>query len=84
MLYTAAKVLQLGLFPQGQPERYGRVKRMVDQMDKEGFGTCRNYAECEAQCRKETGIKFIAQMNRDSLQATLRQLLDRSSKMSAQ
>src|SRR5688500_16271743 len=32
-LFTAAKVSHLGLLPQGQPERYRRVVRMVDQMD---------------------------------------------------
>jgi succinate dehydrogenase / fumarate reductase iron-sulfur subunit len=84
MLYTAAKVSHLGLLPQGQPERYGRVKKMVDQMDQEGFGACRNYAECEAQCPKEISIQFIAQMNRDYLDATLRQPLDRRGKMSSQ
>jgi succinate dehydrogenase / fumarate reductase iron-sulfur subunit len=46
MLYTAAKVSHLGLLPQGQPERYQRVRRMVDQMQAESFGSCRNYAEC--------------------------------------
>ncbi len=84
MLYTAAKVSHLGLLPQGQPERYGRVKKMVDQMDQEGFGSCRNYAECEAQCPKEISINFISQMNRDYLKATLREPVDRRSKMSSQ
>ncbi|MEE2781703.1 MAG: succinate dehydrogenase/fumarate reductase iron-sulfur subunit [Planctomycetota bacterium] len=84
MLYTAAKVSHLGLLPQGQPERYGRVKKMVDQMDQEGFGACRNYAECEAQCPKEISINFISQMNRDYLKATLQEPVDRRSKMSSQ
>lgn len=39
MLFVAAKVSHLGLLPQGQPERYKRVKAMVDQMDAEGFGS---------------------------------------------
>ena len=73
MLYTAAKVSHLGLLPQGQPERYARVQSMVDQMDEEGFGACRNYAECEAQCPKEISINFISQMNRDYLKAKLRE-----------
>ena len=84
MLYTSAKVSHLALLPQGQPERYGRVKQMVDQMDKEGFGACRNYAECEAQCPKEISINFISQMNRDYLKATLREPVDRRSKMNSQ
>ncbi|HWN81385.1 MAG TPA: succinate dehydrogenase/fumarate reductase iron-sulfur subunit, partial [Candidatus Udaeobacter sp.] len=33
MLFTAAKVAHLSLLPQGQPERYLRVLRMVGQMD---------------------------------------------------
>lgn len=84
MLYTSAKVSHLALLPQGQPERYGRVKQMVEQMDKEGFGACRNYAECEAQCPKEISINFISQMNRDYLKATLREPVDRRSKMNSQ
>ena len=71
MLYTAAKVSHLGILPQGQPERYTRVANMVQQMEKEGFGACRNYAECEAQCPKEISIHFISRMNRDYLRATL-------------
>ena len=84
MLYTAAKVSHLGLLPQGQPERYARVQSMVDQMDEEGFGACRNYAECEAQCPKEISINFISQMNRDYLKAKLREPVDRRSKMNSQ
>src|SRR5687767_6000986 len=51
-LFTAAKVSHLGLLPQGQPERFTRVKRMVVQMDREGFGHCTNIGECEAVCPK--------------------------------
>ena len=40
MLFVSAKVSQFALLPQGQPERATRVQRMVDQMDKEGFGNC--------------------------------------------
>ncbi len=71
MLYTAAKVSHLGLLPQGQPERYQRVQSMVAQMETEGFGACRNYAECEAACPKKISISFISRMNRDYLRATL-------------
>jgi succinate dehydrogenase / fumarate reductase iron-sulfur subunit len=84
MLFTAAKVSHLGLLPQGQPERYERVKRMVRQMEDEVFGSCRNYGECEAACPKEISIKFIGRMNRDYLRATLREPLDRRAKMDAQ
>ena len=84
MLFTAAKVSHLGLLPQGQPERFDRVKNMVEQMEAEGFGSCRNYAECEAQCPKEISIKFIGQMNRDYFKATLLKPADRRGKMHAQ
>jgi succinate dehydrogenase / fumarate reductase iron-sulfur subunit len=84
MLYTAAKVSHLGLLPQGQPERTSRVLRMVEQMEQEGFGSCRNYAECEAACPKEISIKFIGRMNRDFLRATLREPVDRRGDMDSQ
>jgi len=84
MLFTAAKVSHLGLLPQGQPERSSRVVSMVEQMGKEGFGSCRNYAECEAACPKGISIKFIGRMNRDYLRATLRDPLDRRGGMESQ
>jgi succinate dehydrogenase / fumarate reductase iron-sulfur subunit len=84
MLYTAAKVSHLALLPQGQPERYTRVQRMVEQMEEEGFGSCRNYGECEAACPKEISIKFIGRMNRDYLRAALREPINRRGKMGAQ
>lgn len=64
-LFTSAKIAQLGHLPQGQPERLQRVKRMVIQMDEEGFGNCSNEGECEAVCPKNISIENIAQMNRD-------------------
>ena len=81
MLYTAAKVSHLALLPQGQPERYTRVRRMVTRMEQEGFGACRNYGECEAQCPKGISIGFIGQLNRDYLRASLRDPVDRQGKM---
>jgi succinate dehydrogenase / fumarate reductase iron-sulfur subunit len=71
MLFAAAKVSHLGLLPQGQPERKRRVLRIVEQMDREGFGNCTNYGECEAACPKEISLEFIARMNRDYLRASL-------------
>lgn len=71
MLFVAAKVSHLGLLPQGQPERHQRVLRMVEQMDREGFGNCTNYGECEAACPKEISLEFIARMNRDYLRASM-------------
>ncbi len=68
-LFTAAKVAHLALLPQGQSERYERVKRMVAQHDAEGFGACTNHNECEAACPKEISVNNIARMNRDLLRA---------------
>ncbi len=72
MLFTAAKVAHLARLPQGQPERELRVKRMVRQMDYEGFGNCTNHGECSAVCPKAINLETIAQLNRDYLKATLR------------
>jgi succinate dehydrogenase / fumarate reductase iron-sulfur subunit len=69
-LFTAAKVSHLALLPQGQPERSQRVVKMVETME-HYFGTCSNYAECEAVCPKGISIDFIARMNRDYLKAKL-------------
>jgi succinate dehydrogenase / fumarate reductase iron-sulfur subunit len=71
MLFTAAKVAQLSLLPQGQPERWLRVRKMVAAMDAEGFGNCTNHGECEAACPKGIKLDVIARMNRDYLRATL-------------
>lgn len=72
MLFVAAKVSHLGLLPQGQPERFKRVKAMVDQMDAEGFGACTVTEACEAVCPKEISVDFIARMNRDYATAVLK------------
>jgi succinate dehydrogenase / fumarate reductase, iron-sulfur subunit len=71
MLFVAAKVSQLSLLPQGQPERERRVLAMVEQMKKEGFGNCTNQYECEAACPKEISVEHIARMNREYLRASL-------------
>lgn len=70
-LFTAAKISQLSLLPQGQPEQKRRVIRMVEQMDQEGFGDCSNHAECEAVCPKEISIGHIARMKREYFKAML-------------
>ena len=71
MLFTAAKVSHLASLPQGHPERHSRVLAMVDTMDQEGFGSCSNYAECEAVCPKGISVKTIAHMNREYMRANL-------------
>jgi succinate dehydrogenase / fumarate reductase iron-sulfur subunit len=69
MLFTSAKISQLALLPQGQPERDSRAANMVQKMDDLGFGNCTNHAECEASCPKGINLSNIARMNRDYLHA---------------
>ena len=71
MLFVSAKVSQLALLPQGQPERHIRVKKMVEAMDAEGFGNCTNTGACEVECPKEISLENIARMNRDYLAANI-------------
>lgn len=66
-LFTSAKITHMTLLPQGQPERSQRVSRMVEQMDREGFGNCSNHGECEAVCPKEISISNIARMRKEYL-----------------
>ena len=72
MLYTAAKISQYALLPQGQPERWDRVQHMVTAMETAGFGSCTNHGECEAACPKEISIDFIAQLNRDMIWSSIK------------
>ena len=71
MLFVSAKVSQLSLLPQGQPERKDRVLKMVAQMEEEGFGSCTNTGACEAECPKSISISNIARLNREYLGAAL-------------
>lgn len=71
MLFVSAKVSQLALLPQGQPERMRRAQAMVAQMDKEGFGSCTNTGACEAECPKEISLTNIARLNREYLASSL-------------
>lgn len=71
MLFVSAKVSQLSLLPQGQPEKNERVLNMVNQMDLEGFGNCTNTGACEVECPKGISLENIARMNRDFLSASV-------------
>ena len=64
-LFVSAKISQLSLLPQGQPEKDERVKNMVAQMDAEGFGHCTNTGACQAECPKEISVEYIRKMNLD-------------------
>ena len=72
MLFTAAKASHLNHLPQGQPEKYERVKNMSMQMDAEGFGTCTNLSQCEAVCPKEISVRVIAEFNADLIKAQVK------------
>jgi succinate dehydrogenase / fumarate reductase iron-sulfur subunit len=65
MLFVGAKIAHLSHLPQGQPERTRRVLAMVAQMDKEGFGNCSNYLECEAVCPADIPATVITKLNRE-------------------
>ncbi|PWN06740.1 succinate dehydrogenase/fumarate reductase iron-sulfur subunit [Rhodohalobacter mucosus] len=68
-LFTAAKLSHLNRLPQGKPERKKRTIAMVEQMEKEGFGDCSNYAECEAVCPVGISIASIAEMRKSYVKA---------------
>ena len=67
-LFVAAKVANLNLLPQGQPERWTRVEAMVDEMERH-FGSCTNHGECEAACPQRISLDFIAMLNMDYVKA---------------
>jgi succinate dehydrogenase / fumarate reductase iron-sulfur subunit len=71
MLFTAAKVTQLAMLPQGRIEAAQRVCVMTDAMLKEGFGNCTNHYECQAVCPKGIKVSFIAKLNREFVKAQL-------------
>jgi succinate dehydrogenase / fumarate reductase iron-sulfur subunit len=73
MLFVSAKVSQMALLPQGQPERTKRVLAMVRKMDEEGFGNCSNHYECEAVCPAEIKATFITKLNREYAIATFKE-----------
>lgn len=72
MLFTAAKVSQFALLPQGKVEATQRVLNMVEQMDAEGFGNCTNTGACEIECPKGISLEYIARMNREYMKASLK------------
>jgi len=71
MLFVSARVSQLALLPQGQPEARQRVMAMLREMDNCGFGNCTNHRMCENACPKEVSISHIARFNREFLKAAL-------------
>lgn len=65
MLFTAAKVTQLAMLPQGNVEAKKRICAMTEEMLDRGFGNCTNHYECEAACPKGIKVSFIAKLNRE-------------------
>jgi len=72
MLFVGAKVNQLSLLPQGQPERSSRVQNMLSQMEEEGFGHCTNTGACEAECPKEISVDNIAKLNKEYIRSLIK------------
>jgi succinate dehydrogenase / fumarate reductase iron-sulfur subunit len=72
MLFTAAKVTQLAMLPQGRVEAAKRVCVMTDAMLREGFGNCTNHYECQAACPKGIKVSFIAKLNREFIKAQVK------------
>jgi succinate dehydrogenase / fumarate reductase, iron-sulfur subunit len=72
MLFVSAKVSQYALLPQGQPERFQRVEKMVKIMDELGFGSCTNTYACEAECPKGISVTNIARLNREFVMAKVK------------
>jgi succinate dehydrogenase / fumarate reductase iron-sulfur subunit len=72
MLFVAAKISHFSLLPQGRVESAERVLKMVENMDKEGFGNCTNEGECEAECPKGIKLENIGRLNREFFLAGLK------------
>lgn len=64
-LFTAAKITQMSVLPQGRVEAKTRAMRMIGQMDLEGFGNCSNIGECAAACPAEVSLDSIARMKKE-------------------
>ncbi len=73
-LFTSAKLAHLSNLPQGKIEASTRVVRMVEAMDREGFGSCTNTEACEAVCPQEITTDHIARMNWEYLSAKAKSL----------
>ncbi len=77
-LFTAAKISHLSLMPQGQIEQKDRARKMVEQMDQEGFGACTNTGACSRACPKEISLSAIVRMNKEYLKAQFNPYSDES------
>lgn len=71
MLFVSAKVMHLGLLPQGDPERERRVLNMMNTMEEAGFGNCSNTGACSLACPKDISFENIADMNFEFMKASI-------------
>lgn len=71
-LFLGSKITHLSELPQGQAERWSRVRDMVAQHDHEGFGGCTNIGQCTAACPKEIPLDVISTLNKDLRTALLK------------
>jgi succinate dehydrogenase / fumarate reductase iron-sulfur subunit len=71
-LFVGAKITHFALLPQGEPERVLRAKRMVAQMDAEGFGACTNTYECVAACPAGVTFDVITTLRREYARAVVK------------
>ena len=62
-LFVAAKVAHLDHLPQGKVQSDTRAKKMIRQMELEGFGSCSNHRHCEVVCPQEISVSNITVMN---------------------
>jgi succinate dehydrogenase / fumarate reductase iron-sulfur subunit len=69
MLFISARVSALSHLPQGKPDAARRVKAMIDEADKLGFGSCTNTRACEMECPKGIRISNIARLNWEWIKA---------------
>jgi succinate dehydrogenase / fumarate reductase iron-sulfur subunit len=69
MLFVSAKISQFALLPHGSVEAKTRVRAMIAEMDRQGFGNCSNTGACEAQCPKQIKLTNIARLNREYYKA---------------
>lgn len=72
MLFVSSKINHLNRVPQGRVEATKRVRKMIAQMDIEGFGACSNTEACSAACPKDISMTNIANMNAGFLKSFLK------------
>ena len=64
-LFTAARISHFSKLPQGQAEKESRAFNMIQQMDKESFGSCSHTGVCSVSCPKEISLTAIAEMHKE-------------------